>query len=908
MSDRVQQRDVMTRRDKAAFTTLVIVYIASVLYYALWWFEPQHIARNWPNLGTLGLALDTAVFFALSFVIWRGVIQNLFTYWVVSTMKAPVYLPPQRGLKVAMITCFVPGKEPYGMLEKTLEAMTRVKYSHDTWVLDEGDDPTVKAICRRLGVKHFSRKGIPEYNQPTGKFKARTKAGNHNAWHDRHGDEYEIVAQMDVDYIPKLDFLERTLGYFRDPKVAFVGSPQIYGNQSESWIARGAAEQAFIFYGPMQKGLFGKGMQLFIGANHVIRSAALRDIDGYSGHIVEDHLTGMRIYTKGWKSVYVPEILCVGEGPPDMPAYLSQQMRWSYGLLDILFRHTPRLFGRLRWAHRFGYVFLQLFYFFGLAQLTGVILTTAYLLLGMTAASMGFTEWIIHATPPFLINIAVFRWLQKFNIDPETENGQGVRGILLMFAAWPIYALASFYVFLGRKLTYAVTPKGSVRSGGPNRPRLRGFIPHFVCLAISLIGLVLFPITGFVWPPLIFWASLNLTAMFGVLAATWLPLLPTPASAPARYRPLGFPVALGSAATAMVLFVAVNVPGMLSAADITLPNPNVVAATRSIKVVPRAEASFLEPGPSQVAIGSLTNSDELQSISKISHVFVTWRPEDLRSMASAVQKAAENNQVAMISWEPRLANRPDSSPTRSDRSILQRIARGDFDSYVADVAKILKSTQQPTILRFAHEMDLPDDGLHPWSFQEPGVYIAAYRHIYDLFREQQVDNVLWLWSPGGRYDTVTGQFTSLNWYPGDSYVDMVGLSLFVYWQWEEREVRNKQNHSYRMPEDALAPPYDEVKKLGKPIVLAEVGVDLHPSRQSERRFWLLSLLDLVKQERYASIVAVVFYNARHPAGDYDADWRLNSREMGPVISAIKADDFFEVGSAPVEKGFTWPWD
>jgi len=78
--------------------------------------------------------------------------------------------------------------------------------------------------------------------------------------YDSFGNSYDIVAQIDTDFVPKPSFLLKTLGYFKNPQVAFVGTPQIYSNDSSSFIARGAAEQTYTFYGPILRGLYGMDM------------------------------------------------------------------------------------------------------------------------------------------------------------------------------------------------------------------------------------------------------------------------------------------------------------------------------------------------------------------------------------------------------------------------------------------------------------------------------------------------------------------------------------------------------------------------------------------------------------------------------------------------------------------------
>src|SRR5262249_59601927 len=111
---------------------------------------------------------------------------------------------PPIGWRVAVLTTIVPGKEPLELVERTLRRMRRIAYCGrvDVWILDEGDDPGVRAMAQRLGVRHFSRKGRPEYNQASGEFRARSKAGNHNAWRAEHEHRYDAVAQIDPRHVP----------------------------------------------------------------------------------------------------------------------------------------------------------------------------------------------------------------------------------------------------------------------------------------------------------------------------------------------------------------------------------------------------------------------------------------------------------------------------------------------------------------------------------------------------------------------------------------------------------------------------------------------------------------------------------------------------------------------------------
>ncbi len=501
----------MTRKQRLLLGALISFGVLLTAVFGAWWFMPSHIPANYHGWKHI---FDFLLFGILSYVIWHQIVGELFTWGVAKDMQHPHYMRPADGQRVAFLTAFVPGKEPYDILENSLRHMVAVDYPHDTWLLDEGNDERAKEICERLGVHHYSRKGIPHYNTDDGPFRAKTKGGNHNSWHHQNGHKYDFVAQIDVDFVPRKDFLTMTLGYFRDSKVAFVGTPQIYGNLDESWIVQGSAEQAYGFYGVTQKGFFGKDMQLFIGANHVVRTAALNDIGGYSGHIVEDHLTGMKLYAKRWKSVYVPEKLAIGEGPATWDAYFSQQMRWAYGLIDILLHHSPKLLPKMKRQHAINYYFLQQHYFYGLVQVLGVTLITLYFAFGIQSTGMALATLLLLYVPLILWQTLIALWLQKFNIDPEMESGMLLKGKLLTLAAWPIYFLAFVGVIRGKRLTYAVTPKGAQQE---SHVPLTLFLPHFVLGTITGIDVMLAFTTTHQAPLLLFWAIVNTVTMYGFI-------------------------------------------------------------------------------------------------------------------------------------------------------------------------------------------------------------------------------------------------------------------------------------------------------------------------------------------------------------------------------------------------------
>ncbi len=487
----VEKSNEMTGWQKASFLVLVVLALYFAFRYVSWWFEPQHIPFNYVNSNLyVNLSLNIVLFAILSFAVFAGLFIKMASWVTLLSMSTPKYVKPQRGLKVAFVTCFVPGNEPVSLLRKTLKAMTEVDYPHDTWVLDEGDDAKVKKLCKELGVNYFTRKGSKKYNAPSGTFRARTKAGNLNSWRDRYEKNYDIVAQIDMDHVPEKNYFTKTLGYFQDVHVGFVGMPQIYKNM-KNWIAKGAAQQTYFFYGPILKGLYGSDIPFLIGTSHIYRVEAMKEIGGYTTVIAEDHITGLYMHGRGWKSVYVPEILARGNGPTSWASFFNQQMRWSYGMYEILFYHSFRLLTKLPLLQRINYFLLQLYYFTGLATFVGSLLLMLYFLTGLTPANVPLQDWIFYAGPSMIISIVLQWFMFRFHIDPKNEPKINIPGILVGIGSSMVFAKAFIIFVSGRRHQYLVTPKDAI-DAAPESSFVRTFTFHnfvgilmLVCLSIG---------------------------------------------------------------------------------------------------------------------------------------------------------------------------------------------------------------------------------------------------------------------------------------------------------------------------------------------------------------------------------------------------------------------------------------
>jgi cellulose synthase/poly-beta-1,6-N-acetylglucosamine synthase-like glycosyltransferase len=512
----VRFRHVASVRERLALTALVLLNAATAVVFIAWLLRPEHIPGYVGDLGGVPLVLARIGFGLVVAVEAIRLVQN-FAVWVFAfRAKDPVPIDPPVGLRVALLTTIVPSKEPIEVVERTLRKMLQIAYcGHvDVWILDEGDDPAVRAMAGRLGVRHFTRKGRPEYNQDAGPYRAKSKAGNHNAWRAEHEQGYDVVAQMDPDHVPLPCFLERALGYFRDPDVAFVVAPQVYGNMYDSWIAQGASMQQYLFSGLVERGGNGLDAPLLIGTNHLYRPRAWQQIGGYQDSIIEDHLTSMVVQGaenpstgRRWKGVYTPDVLAVGEGPTTWADYFNQQKRWSYGIWEILLTRKRAVRDNLSLRQRLLYGCVQFYYpSVATSLLLGTLATALYLLFGIASIELHSLTWLALWSASLGTWFLLWFWLRRFNLAEHERVEIGMPGMALALFAGPVYLAAAFAALLRRPLAYAVTAKGKLASA----ESWTTFRLHLIWAAIAAGLLAASFLRGHDYLALRVWATLSL--------------------------------------------------------------------------------------------------------------------------------------------------------------------------------------------------------------------------------------------------------------------------------------------------------------------------------------------------------------------------------------------------------------
>jgi len=215
--------------------------------------------------------------------------------------------------------------------------------------------------------------------------------------------------------------------------------------------------------------------------------------------------------------------------------------------------------------------------------------------------------------------------------------------------------------------------------------------------------------------------------------------------------------------------------------------------------------------------------------------------------------------VPMITWEPWDGQVADPAYK------LSNIVRGDYDAYIRQYATDAKAWGHPFFLRFAHEMN---GNWYPWGVgprnpngNTPADYIAAWRHVHDIFTQVGATNVRWVWSPNALSSNSPDAAAT---YPGDAYVDWIAMDGY-----NEGTDPGAGDGGWTSLAALFGPTYDALTALtGKPLMIAETS---SAEAGGSKAAWITQGLLTDVPTRLPRVRAVIWFDKNK-----EADWRVNS--------------------------------
>ena len=193
---------------------------------------------------------------------------------------------------------------------------------------------------------------------------------------------------------------------------------------------------------------------------------------------------------------------------------------------------------------------------------------------------------------------------------------------------------------------------------------------------------------------------------------------------------------------------------------------------------------------------------------------------------------------------------------------IQAIADGVYDRYLRAYASSVAKFNHPVIIGFGHEMN---GNWYSWgrSHVLPSTFIAAWRHVVTVFRQQHADNVTWLW-------TVAHAATGLRQYwPGGKYVSMVGIDGY-----------------FERPGDTFASIFGvAIRAIGKittdPVLIAETAAGPLTGHQAA------DVTRLFAGAEKDHLTGLVWFNQAQHNGLHHQDWQLKGRVLAAFSKAAR---------------------
>lgn len=401
---------------------------------------------------------------------------------------------------------FIPTyNEPLSVLERTIVGALALDYPAKKlkiYVLDDGRRDWLRDFCETKGVNYITR---PD--------NAHAKAGNlNNALKISSG---EFIAIFDSDFVPYRRFLYRTLGFFADPTIGIVQTPQHFFNkdpvQSNLWLEALWPDEQRLFFDEMAASRDAWNVSFCCGSCAVLRREAIDAIGGIpTESVTEDLLTTLECLREGYITRYLNERLSMGLAAEDLKAFFIQRNRWCRGGIQTLFlRNGPLLAPHLTLFQRIMFVpWSWLIQYF--VRFVALIAPPIFLLTGLAPLHLASVEDIIYYQVPVLLAYSLFmRWTAARAYLPIVSAAVGA---FTTFRMLPV-VIASVVKPFG--VPFHVTPKGAPAGGQFDRYTFGWIVAILSATALGLF-INLLP----EWSPIgqktslnivvTFWAALNI--------------------------------------------------------------------------------------------------------------------------------------------------------------------------------------------------------------------------------------------------------------------------------------------------------------------------------------------------------------------------------------------------------------
>jgi Glycosyl hydrolase family 26 len=224
----------------------------------------------------------------------------------------------------------------------------------------------------------------------------------------------------------------------------------------------------------------------------------------------------------------------------------------------------------------------------------------------------------------------------------------------------------------------------------------------------------------------------------------------------------------------------------------------------------------------------------------------------------AMETLREHGTIPFLSWASQSVPSSLNQPSYKLSSIID----GSHDAYIREFAEVAKDWEHPFFLRYDAEMN---GFWFPWSEgvngNKPGQFVAAWRHVHDIFTQVGATNATWVWCPNVDFTRNLTPMEKL--YPGDEYVDWTCLDGF---NWG----KTRNSAGWQNFDEVFESSYNRIAKIapGKPMVIGETASE---ERGGSKASWIKESFKTISQ-KYRKIRALIWFDEK----DQGQHWPIES--------------------------------
>lgn len=228
----------------------------------------------------------------------------------------------------------------------------------------------------------------------------------------------------------------------------------------------------------------------------------------------------------------------------------------------------------------------------------------------------------------------------------------------------------------------------------------------------------------------------------------------------------------------------------------------------------------------------------------------------------------QSGRIPMVTWQP-------------NTTTLDAINHGSADELIRARARDVANFGHPIFLRFGHEMNA---NWYPWTgvrnntpgrHDGPTKYVAAWRHLHDLFVAAGATNTVWVWCPNRSSVPNTRWNGAANYYPGDAYVDWVCVDGY-----------NRTASKWRTFGELFSN-FSAPHAARKPIMIGETA-SVEGATEDRKAAWINDARRAT-ETKFPAVAAFVWFDTRKQG----LDWRIDSSPSSlAAFQALGLDPYF----------------